>query len=102
MDSKIDSLNVTYPIEGGIVTNFEDMTNIWHHTIFNELRVMPSDCLGFILTCPGKNPANEKEQIASIFFESFEVNNFYLANAGVMPLYSVGKSTGLVIDSGAG
>ena len=30
------------------------------------------------------------------------MQNFYLANAGVMPLYAAGKNTGLVVDSGDG
>ena len=28
----------------GIVTNWEDMEKIWHHTFFNELRVAPEVC----------------------------------------------------------
>ncbi|WAR23331.1 ACT1-like protein [Mya arenaria] len=28
-----------YPIELGIVTNWDDMEKIWHHTSYNELRV---------------------------------------------------------------
>ena len=31
------------PIERGIVTNWDDMEKIWHHTFFNELRVAPEE-----------------------------------------------------------
>ena len=33
------------PIERGIVTNWDDMENIWHHTFFNELRVAPDEVI---------------------------------------------------------
>ena len=36
-------LKLTYPIEHGIVNNWDDMTKIWHHCFYNELRVTPSE-----------------------------------------------------------
>ena len=30
-------LSIRYPIEHGIVTNWDDMEKIWHNTFYNEL-----------------------------------------------------------------
>ena len=32
-----------YPIEHGIVTSWDDMEKVWHHTFNNELRISPDE-----------------------------------------------------------
>ena len=32
-----------YPIEHGIITNWDDMEKVWHHTYTNELRISPDE-----------------------------------------------------------
>jgi actin-related protein len=36
-------LKLSYPIAHGMVTNWDDMEAIWHHTFYNELRYVV-DC----------------------------------------------------------
>ena len=41
--SKRGILLLRYPIEHGIVTNWDDMETIWHHTFYNQLHVSPEE-----------------------------------------------------------
>ena len=37
--SKRGVLSLKYPIEGGVVTNWDDAEKLLHHTFYDELRV---------------------------------------------------------------
>ena len=76
------------------------MEEVWHHTFYNELRVAPEECLGILLTEAPGNPKANREKMVKIMFETFQVKNVYLALQPVMSLYSTGRSTGIVLDSG--
>merc|ERR1711918_85837 len=75
---------------------------VWHHTFYNELRVAPNEAKGVLLTEAPRNPNANREKMVQIMFETFEVQNIYVAIQAVMSLYSAGRTTGLVVDSGDG
>lgn len=94
-------LTLQYPVENGIIKNWDDIERIWNHTFYNELRVLPEDqaCL---LTEPPKNPKSNREKMCEVMFEKFNVPGLYIAIQAVMSLYSSGKTTGAVMDIGDG
>lgn len=93
-------LKLSYPIEHGIVTNWEDMEYIWSHT-FDQLRVDPND-RNVLLTEAPRNPKKNREKMAEIMFETFNVEGLYVATQGVLSLYASGRTTGTVLDIGDG
>jgi actin-related protein len=95
-------LNLKYPIETGIINDWEDMQAVWHHTFFNELRCNPQEVQGVLITEAPRNPKINRETMVQYMFDTFEVQNTYIAIQAVMSLYATGRSTGLVVDSGDG
>ena len=55
-----------------------------------------------MLTEPPLNPREKRETMISLAFETFSFPRTYVANPAVLAMYSAGRTTGIVIDSGYG
>merc|ERR1712188_280968 len=67
-------LLLKYPLEHGIVQNWEDMEKVWRHTFDNELRMVVGDDAEAAM-----NPKDNRERMTQIMFETFNVRRFYVA-----------------------
>ena len=94
-------LKIEYPLDHGVVTNWDDMEKIWHHTFYNELHVAPQEH-PILLTEAPMNPKKNREKMTNIMFEIFNVPSLYVQTQAVLALYSSGRTTGIVLDSGDG
>ncbi|MCI4395622.1 hypothetical protein PGIGA_G00194210 [Pangasianodon gigas] len=93
-------LTLHYPMRNGVVSNWDQMEMIWSHA-FEQLRVCSEDHP--VLLTEGAMSAHESRQRSiQLMFESFNVPLAYMAMQPVLALYTTGRTTGVVFDSGDG
>eukprot|EP00656_Telonema_subtile_P049832 TRINITY_DN628_c0_g1_i3.p1 TRINITY_DN628_c0_g1~~TRINITY_DN628_c0_g1_i3.p1 ORF type:complete len:335 (+),score=74.90 TRINITY_DN628_c0_g1_i3:113-1117(+) len=103
---KRSALDLVWPIEGGVVKDWENMNRLWRHTVDDELRMAVGgdpdeiDCHGVLLTDSPTNSKTNREKLTKVMFEQFKVANFYIAAQAVLSLYATGRTTGIVCDCG--
>ncbi|KAK8535363.1 hypothetical protein V6N12_056884 [Hibiscus sabdariffa] len=94
-------LRLSYPVEHGIVRDWEAMERLWEHTFDKELRVNIEEH-PVLLTEPPLNPRINREKMMETMFEAFDAPATYIAIQAVLSLYATGRTTGVVMDSGEG
>ncbi|ETO17844.1 hypothetical protein RFI_19469 [Reticulomyxa filosa] len=107
--TKSDILDLKCPIKYGIITDWDDMEQIWHH-IFNKNIYFLSKCNSELCIQPEQHavlltevpfpPKPNREKITQIMFETFRVPLLYLSIQAVLCLYASGRTTGIVLDAG--
>jgi len=93
-------LKVKYPMEHGIVKDWNGMEAIWNYT-YSELKCQ-SEEHPVLLTEAPLNPTKNREKAAELFFETFNVPALFVSIQAVLSLYASGRVTGVVLDSGDG
>ena len=96
-----------------MIDNWELMEKYWHQCFYKYLRVDPQNH-NVVLTEPPMNTPENREQMAEIMFETFDVNGLFIGVQAVLSLYAgvyatnggsevTGRDlTGTVVDSGDG
>merc|ERR1719223_456129 len=96
-----NGLTITYPLENGIIENFDNMELLWEYAMIERLKVRP-DNHAVLLTEPPYNPKPNREKMVESMFETFGVPALNISIQGVLALLGKGRTSGLVLDSGEG
>ncbi|KAG7303664.1 Arp2/3 complex subunit-actin nucleation center [Plutella xylostella] len=95
-------LEVSYPMENGVVRNWEDMCHVWDYTFGpSKMDIDPKDTK-ILLTEPPMNPTKNREKMIEVMFEKYGFDSAYIAIQAVLTLYAQGLISGVVVDSGDG
>ena len=98
-EKKFGILNISYPIQGGIIVNWDEMERIWANTFYGELKISPEEH-NLLLSESPFITRKDREKMLEMMFETFNCASTYLVAQSVLAAYSVGKSTGISIDCG--
>ncbi len=95
-------LSLAYAMEHGRVTNWDDMERLWSYIYTKECLGTSSEDHPVLLTEAPLNPRKNREKAAEIFFETFNAPALFTAPQATLSLYASGRTTGVVLDIGAG
>jgi actin len=96
---KAGVLKMSYPISHGQIVAWHDMVKVWHHCFYTELLAEIAE-QPLLITETANAPASMKLQMANLLFETFNCPAVYFMPTTILALYSTGKTSGIVLDSG--
>ncbi|KAI8907383.1 actin family [Gorgonomyces haynaldii] len=92
-------MDLTSPVKDGLVYNWDLFENLWQYS-FNYLGANPQEHP--MMFCEASwNPKEDREKLCELAFEKFDMPGLYLGRSAVLSAFAAGKSTALVVDSGA-
>jgi actin-related protein 2 len=57
-------LQISYPLDNGIVRSWEDMEHVWNYTFTEKLKVDPKECKVLLTEAPMNPMQNRQSQFA--------------------------------------
>lgn len=93
-------LELQRPVRRGLVVDWEALEASLHYNTIASLNVSCEEHPMLITESPDC-PRMDREKLCQMLFEVFNVPALSIGNTSVLALYATGRSTGLVIDSGA-
>ena len=85
------NLEVSYPVSDGIVTNWDDMQEVWDHTLRDVLQYDPREMESRImLTTPPLNPTANRLTLMEIMFERYGFSALSIQIQAALVLYAQG------------
>ncbi|XP_041060907.1 actin-like [Carcharodon carcharias] len=101
MVSTEPDLKLVRPTRQGIIVDWTAAEDLLRHVFYEDLKVSPEEH-AILISDPPLSPTTNREKIAELLFERFNVPAMHVSYQSVLAVYSYGKTTGLVVDSGDG
>ncbi len=95
-------LKVKYPIQRGVIMDWNEYYEILNHIFYTLLRIENLSIYPVIYVEHPFVPRETKEYIARVLFETHGVRSLLMMESPILSSFSVGLTTGLVIESGDG
>ena len=94
-------LQINYPMENGIIKNWEDIQHLWDFLFYERMRVDTAD-RKILLTEPPMNPIRNRKQMCETMLEHYNFAGVHVAMQALLALYAQGRTSGVVVDTGDG
>ena len=95
-------LELTYPIDEGIIRNPDDLIKLWEYSLTQKLKIDDPSESRILVTEAPLNPIANKKTICEILFEKLGVKALNIEAQAKCSLFCEGIDSGIVLDSGDG
>jgi len=95
-------LKIKHPIDRGAIMDWNDYYEILNYIFYTLLRIENLSTYPVLYTEPPFLQQETKEYIARVLYETHRVKSLIMIPTPVLSLFSVGLTTGIVIESGDG
>ncbi|KAJ5075947.1 actin-10-related [Anaeramoeba ignava] len=99
VQSKREFLKIEYPIQNGIITNWDQMEKLWNYVFEQDLKVDPKE-YPILMTEAPFNLKPNREKMIEIMFEKFDIPSFFISLSDVLSFYASGRLNGISVGIG--
>lgn len=94
-------LSFSYPIQHGVITDWDDMQKIWDNCFYQKLQIIPK-CQPILLTEPPLNPIINRERMAQTMFELYNFPSLSIVSKDLLSSYTACRTSGIILGLGDG
>ncbi|XP_015669316.1 actin-like protein 7A [Protobothrops mucrosquamatus] len=94
-------LKLVNPLRHGIIVDWDSVQDMWEYLFLREMRIRPEEH-AVLVSDPPLSPTTNREKYAEMLFETFCTPAMHIAYQSRLSMYSYGKTSGLVVESGHG
>lgn len=91
---------IVTPMKEGMIEDWDLYETMLDYTYKRHIRSQ-SDLHPVLMSEPAWNVRNKREKLTELMFEKYNVPAFFLCKSPVLTAFANGRSTGIVLDSGA-
>jgi actin-related protein 7 len=95
----------SYPVNRGSIDDIDGLECVIREVLYTHAGWSRQDSAygtprGVVLVEPVMQSRSTREQLVQLMFETFNVSSYFATDAAVASLYSIGKTSGIVVDVG--
>ena len=88
------------PIQSGHIVDWEALESLLAYCLYDQLGWIEGAEGPALVVEPALSSRDDRERLAQLMFEVFNVSGYFATDSAVASLYSVGKLSGMVVDVG--
>eukprot|EP01017_Pseudomicrothorax_dubius_P030902 TRINITY_DN388_c0_g6_i1.p1 TRINITY_DN388_c0_g6~~TRINITY_DN388_c0_g6_i1.p1 ORF type:complete len:406 (-),score=63.81 TRINITY_DN388_c0_g6_i1:36-1253(-) len=96
-----DHMDIVESIRGGAIVDKEAAFHLLQGIFVDHLRLPSKPQYPLLMSEPGKHSQEHRQRLGELVFEQLEVPSFFTVKSPVLACFASGRSTALVLDSGA-